>query len=752
SPQAGAVAHIQEGINLVDASGTVQVIEGTYVEDIIADKAVSLLGPNAGISPNTGSRVPEAVIHPATSSPFGEIIKVQASDVSIDGFLIDGDNPGLTSGFLGTNGADLDAAEAVTVYVDNVNNLTVQNNDIRNLTYFGVTIFGDTYSAPATSGHLVDDNRFADLGTYDAASGIDYWGGGVLLYNDQYARVTNNVMTNVRIGIQTGNFSDPNPGGATYQVISDNEMSVRRRGIFHNLFYSSASAYSLINNTITGIADANETVWDGILLSSLSVPSTTQDNSIDGTGISLPSEGIEVWNVDAGSPATIIGGSVTAVETGLFVNNYDGYNSNAGDGAHATVSGLSITPNATGIGIRLFDNPAATGNADVQLDIQSGVTVTGGTTGLQVENETATVLGLSDLSFNGTTGNYIELLNSANDMDATGVSFDGLTGTTGTQADNFAIEDKVLHGIDDGALGFVTVLASHAFVTPNSFIAPATTEADVQRGVDVAADAWTINIQSASYAPAVTVPFDLTFDNDGATTLADLTMDGAAKTLTLADAFTIGNSLTLTEGIIATDASNLLTLTDAATTAGGSATSYVQGPLAKEVNTALTGFAFPVGKGNNYRPAILTLDHTGGTTTYTVEMNNTAPGAYTPPAGVINSVSTVRHWTVEASGPGVINNAAIELFYDLDLPSDNVSNPNFVRIVKDDGAGNWVNLGGTGTAAGTGSISSTINFTSLSEFALAIGPLDVIYVHDGIGNDANTGENPTDVPLGTGPK
>jgi hypothetical protein len=42
----------------------------------------------------------------------------------------------------------------------------------------------------------------------------------VLLYNNQYARVANNVMTNVRIGVQTGNFSRANPGTATYQVVS----------------------------------------------------------------------------------------------------------------------------------------------------------------------------------------------------------------------------------------------------------------------------------------------------------------------------------------------------------------------------------------------------------------------------------------------------------------------------------------------------------------------------------------------------
>ena len=135
----------------------------------LSNKPVDIRGPNYGISPNGGIRVAEAVVVPATSATAtGEIFSVSASGVSINGFTIDGDNPLLTSGYLGTNGADIDAAEGVTVYFDNVNNLTVSKNIFQNLSYFGVTLFGASYSAPATTGHLVDDNLFTDLGTYDS--------------------------------------------------------------------------------------------------------------------------------------------------------------------------------------------------------------------------------------------------------------------------------------------------------------------------------------------------------------------------------------------------------------------------------------------------------------------------------------------------------------------------------------------------------------------------------------------------------
>jgi nitrous oxidase accessory protein NosD len=114
-----------------------------------------------------------------------------------------------------------------------------------------------------SAGNIIANNKIQDLGTYDAGSGIDYWGGGVLLYNNQYTYVHDNCMTNVRTGIQTGNYSKANPGTSNDQLITNNIMAVRRRGIFHNLAYSNASAYTLSNNTITGLMDSHETVWDG---------------------------------------------------------------------------------------------------------------------------------------------------------------------------------------------------------------------------------------------------------------------------------------------------------------------------------------------------------------------------------------------------------------------------------------------------------------------------------------------------------
>lgn len=81
-----------------------------------------------------------------------------------------------------------------------------------------------------------------------------------------------------------------------------------------------------------------------------------KNNHIDGSAITgKPTEGIEVWNVNILSPAIINGGSIKGVATGIYVNNFDGYSSDAPDGAYCEIGGISINGILTGI--RVTDSP-----------------------------------------------------------------------------------------------------------------------------------------------------------------------------------------------------------------------------------------------------------------------------------------------------------------------------------------------------------------------------------------------------------
>ncbi|MDO8971960.1 MAG: hypothetical protein Q7U74_14795, partial [Saprospiraceae bacterium] len=218
--------------------------------------------------------------------------------------------------------------------------------------------------------------------------------------------------------------------------------------------------------------------------------------------------GYQVWNVKNTFPASISGGSVMGVDMGLFANNYEGYSSNAGDGAHATVSGLAITPKSGGTGIRVLDSPSSTTHANVQLDINAGVTITGGAKGLLIENLNASIVGgtLDNIAFVNQTGNYIELVANAGNLSAIDATFSNLVpafaGVTGDDASltaNFTIEDKIVHDIDNDALGFVRVKPLNTFVTTLSFIAPATTTPSIQRAINAADPGDLVNVRFGNY-------------------------------------------------------------------------------------------------------------------------------------------------------------------------------------------------------------------------------------------------------------
>ncbi|MFZ1515830.1 MAG: T9SS type A sorting domain-containing protein [Saprospiraceae bacterium] len=432
---------------------TISVSSGNYSENIIVSKSVTILGPNANINPCNGIRVAEARIYSANSSvSTAEIFHVAASNVTIQGFTIDGDNTSLTSGFLGTNGADLDAAEGVTVYESGISNLKVSNNVFQNLSYFGVTLY-DYPAAVPSSGHLIENNKFINLGTYDLNSGVAYWGGGILLYNNQYASVIHNCMENVRIGIQTGNFHLANPGAVSFQNISDNSIEARRRGIFHNLFYNTASPYNIENNTIVGIDHPDELVWDGILIASQTINSTIKNNHIDGSAITgKPTEGIEVWNVNILSPAIINGGSIKGVATGIYVNNFDGYSSDAPDGAYCEIDGISINGILTGI--RVTDSPLSS-HAGVFAHIKNDCEIEGNPssiTGIIISGTNASALIMdNDASIHGfqigidVDGAYADINNNHIYNNGIGIRFSNL-GFGNVVGNNF--NDAIDNGTD----------------------------------------------------------------------------------------------------------------------------------------------------------------------------------------------------------------------------------------------------------------------------------------------------------------
>ncbi|OGX92194.1 hypothetical protein BEN49_16960 [Hymenobacter coccineus] len=135
-------------------------------------------------------------------------------------------------------------------------------------------------------------------------------------------------------------------------------------------------------------------------------------------------------------------------------------------------------------------------------------------------------------------------------------------------------------------------------------------------------------------------------------------------------------------------------------------------------NTA-TDLFFPIGSGTAYRPLTLRAEQTDANPTiYTAQQFNRAPTVRAMPAaaGSLQRVSRVRYFTVTNGSATNFAQGIVTLNYDAD---DQVDAPAKLRIAKSDNAGNWLDLGGTGSGAPAGSITSTLAFNSFSDFVLA---------------------------------
>ena len=229
-----------------------------------------------------------------------------------------------------------------------------------------------------------------------------------------------------------------------------------------------------------------------------------------------------------------------------------------------------------------------------------------------------------------------------------------------------------------------------------------------------------------------TLSFTLgTAANSGTTQqLRNFTLNRANGTVALGTILAVNGTLALTNGILTTSSANLLTLVATASTTGGSASSFVSGPLARATAATAASTVFPIGQGTAYRP--LRLDATSQTsaTTYTGEIINSSART-TGVDAPLTRVSNIRYATLTPNAQPTGFSGTITLTFGSD---DFVNNPQDGSLVvaKRNGAANWQSIGRTSaTGAATtgapvdGEITSAA-FTSFSDFALASisGPND----------------------------
>jgi uncharacterized delta-60 repeat protein len=624
----GSSGSIQRAVNLASGGNTVNVQAGTFGGTIIVNKSVTLLGANAANNPtNGGSRSAETIIEPVVSgaSPYSGthtfLIDLLASDVTVEGFTLTGQNASLPdsggvaltetgaspiyaqavegiASFNPTGITDISSYGNIPAYV-NPANVKVENNIIQDLSYQGVDI-GWGSSGNPTDGNVISSNLVHNIGAYNDE------GDAVRVYNNFNADITSNQIVNTRMGIEYGNFSQPNPGSTG--SLDDNTIEVRRRGILYNLTYTGSTAASVTGNTITAAPDdlsLGGSVWVGVYLLSQqgTVNSTFLNNSIDGAGSNYTTTaGYAVTATDSTASVTLSGGTIANVTYGVWEDNNDpnGFTS-ATANMGLTISGVGITASTAGVyvhdtsatikvsatitgGTTISTGGAGTGilvsgvkasatvsstaitNSTTGIEADNGLitigtgdTIAGGTTGLALNGSSTAVIGntLNNLAFSGQSGNYITLANGALynsspvTLDATSATFNG--SSVSTTAQGYAVEDKITDAIDVIGLGFVRVKANNVFVTPNSFVSPAASldTGAISRAVAAASDGDTVHVEAGTYHETQVVI------NKG----VDLQGDLAATTII--DGGGEANTITNSSGILhvtATDAAQPVTI------------------------------------------------------------------------------------------------------------------------------------------------------------------------------------------------
>ena len=584
---AGTFATIQAAVNAANPGDVLLADAGTYTENVTINKALTLEGAKHGQNADArfaafvgGKADPtkEAILTTPTNNPLGvnpganDLIRVTASGVTIDGLVIDGNNPALGASLVtGAGGVAIHARRGVTnvdatgAFVP-VNNLLVENNIIQNLSQRGVSL--DNNFSVASTGNVITGNVIRDFGS-DPTNG----GYGVILFHDAYSDVTNNTIID-DFGGQTGIQQQDFTGTGT-MTWSGNRVTVGQDGIGieTNFFTAPAGVVNILNNTVNaaaGVTGASDLTF-GVYVLDVTSGATVQviNNAIGSSGGQL-ARGVNLWDLPTANTVTIAGGTIANSVTGIDLDSVDP-DFGAGMATTVNINSVAVTGGTTGILVR-----AATVNqlspppntvdptASVAANL-TGDSIVGATTGVLLQGFTPAITAAATLFRNFITGavtgvqvnangvlgaiaqpttqNLIVLNGTGialaagagpvqpiidNNLSSTNLAINNLTGTMVDASLNYfgtntaaGVAAKVSANVDYSPF-FDSGTNTQAALTPGfngDFtvldVAAASPQAQVglgqiQEGVNDAATGGTVNVTAGTYAENVTINKNLT--------------------------------------------------------------------------------------------------------------------------------------------------------------------------------------------------------------------------------------------------
>ena len=448
---------IQDGINAAAPGDVVVVGPGNYSETLSILTNIKLVGANEGIDPSTDVRGSETCLIP-NAVGIGPLVLIGSSDVTIDGFCINGSNP--TLGHLGViNGVNLTVAFGVQNF-GGENNFVFTNNIVSTFDT-AMQLFGPG------SGGSISHNLFDNI-DQAAVNGF-----AINLVSNYYSSILNNVFTRTMTGIFATSY---NAAGSA--LIDRNDMSVTGNGIVLDRLGGSTGVWTVSNNVIVGAGSAS---------SGITVEGVQDTASVILNGNAIDTVQFGIMLID--NPTSVD----VSMTNELLINC--AYGIYAQEGSFAFVDGDSnylvdaafiLNPSAYAIYVNDIDSISA---SVTRVTVQNGTIVLGGLNGAGVEGSGAVLAfsGAEPINFIGTVANYIELINSPRDIDARQVLFEGLTGANMTVSQIAAVEAKIVDKVDNPALGVVMIVSAQISVTKLNDLT-----GNGQTGDDTPIQGWTV--------------------------------------------------------------------------------------------------------------------------------------------------------------------------------------------------------------------------------------------------------------------